>query len=156
MLQNHKKVKKEEIDDNLCGYEHKTEAYWGRSTADPRISHVTEKNLKSGSNLKIYSKRVGFGNRNISWKDMLFMGHIRMLLRVGVLLASKVSRGVNQTARALCITSVLKYLLRYTFCFLWDWLFSNWFSCIFISNFTLLQNILCVAYLLLYYFAFTS
>lgn len=46
------------------------------------------------------------------------MGHIRMLLRVAVLLAGKVSPSVNQTPGALCITSVLKYLLSYTICFL--------------------------------------
>lgn len=34
---------------------------------------------------------MGFENRNISWKDMLFMGHIRMLLRVGALLANSLT-----------------------------------------------------------------
>lgn len=120
------------------------------------FSRVTEKNLKSGSNRRIYNKRVGFEIRNISWKDVLFMGHIRMLLRVGVLLAGKVLPSVNQTPGhyALLLSWSISSVTPFVFCKTGFFQLICWHFLV--STFTLLQNILCVSYRLLYNFAFTS
>lgn len=77
---------------------------------------------------------MGFENRNISWKDTLFMRHIRMLLRVGVLLANKVSCGINQTARGIMHYFCLEVPPQVHILFSVRLAFSNWFSCIFYIN----------------------